>query len=486
MRKPKSLAQRVLLFVAGAVLLCAALLAYSLQHSIEQHFAEQDAGELQAIAVSLNLLLQQQAGLLHAVTEPHAAPSHQHGQLPQASLEQVLTGHHEVFYLITSNDGHPLYQSNDVDLTPLLTLCPTLTQITPRDLQSYQQQGRTYRGAVFAGDHGHRIVVAMAMDFHLHYLHLLSWTLWVSVLLAVTFILFAAWLGVRQGLKPLKELSHQLESISAQALETRLDERLVPVELTSLVKSVNQMIERLEHSFTQLNHFSADIAHELRTPLSNLITQTQVALGKERNASEYRELLYSNLEEQERLNRMVSDMLWLAKSDHGLMVLQRSQVDLKQQLTQLMEFFELLADEKQVQLHLSTTPQTTYIVDGDRDMLRRAVSNLLSNAIRHADSQSRVELRLSTQPPAWLSNPPIQPMVWLSIKNQGPAIPAHLQTRVFDRFFRADPARQRQSEGAGLGLAIVKSTAQLHDGIVALHSDSSGTEFVLALTISRS
>lgn len=483
MRKPNSLAQRVLLFVAGAVLLCAALLAFSLQRSIEQHFAEQDAGELQAIAVSLNLLLQQQAGLLHAVTDHHAAPAHQHGQLPQASLQQVLTGHHETFYLITSSDGHPLYQSAGVDLTPLVKLGPVLTQIAPSDLRSYQQQGRTFRGAVFAGDHGHQIVVAMAMDFHLHYLHLLSWTLWVSVLLAVALILLAAWLGVRQGLKPLAELSQQLESISAQALETRLDEQLVPAELSSLVKSVNQMIERLEQSFAQLSHFSADIAHELRTPLSNLITQTQVALGKERSAAEYRELLYSNLEEQERLNRMVSDMLWLAKSDHGLMTLQRTLVDVPQQAQQLLEFFELLADEKQVQLTLALPSQPLAQVEGDRDMLRRALSNLLSNAIRHADVSSVVELNISEQAPHWYPHAPAHPMLWIRVKNQGAAIPLHLQNRVFDRFFRADPARQRHSEGAGLGLAIVKSTALLHSGLVALQSGEQGTEFVLAIAL---
>ncbi|HAT42641.1 MAG TPA: two-component sensor histidine kinase [Rheinheimera sp.] len=481
MRKPNSLAQRVLLFVAAAVLLCAALLAFSLQRSIEQHFAEQDAGELQAIAVSLNLLLQQQAGLLHAVDETHTAPAHQHGQLPQASLQQVLTGHHETFYLITSSDGHPLYQSAGVDLTPLLKLGPALTQITPIDLQSYQQQGRSFRGAVFAGDHGHQIVVAMAMDFHLHYLHLLSWTLWLSVCLAVALILLAAWLGVRQGLKPLAELSQQLESISAQALETRLDEQLVPAELSSLVKSVNQMIERLEQSFAQLSHFSADIAHELRTPLSNLITQTQVALGKERSAAEYRELLYSNLEEQERLNRMVSDMLWLAKSDHGLMTLQRTQVDVRQQAEQLLEFFELLADEKPVQLALTVSAATPCVVNGDRDMLRRALSNLLSNAIRHAEPGTVVELSISEQAPSWFMHTPAHPMLWLSVRNQGALIPAHLQSRIFDRFFRADPARQRHSDGAGLGLAIVKSTAQLHQGLVAVQSDDQGTEFVLAL-----
>ncbi len=486
MHKPWSLSKRVLLFVSAAVLICAAMLAYSLQRSIEQHFAEQDAGELHAVAVSLNLLLQQQVSLLTpspagTAAQHHdaAVPTHSHGQLPAASLQQVLTGHHETFYLITAQDGHPLYQSADADLTPLLRLGPALEHITPSDLQSWQHQGRTFRGAIFAGDHGHRIAVAMAMDFHLHYLHLLSWTLWGSVLLAVALILLAAWLGVRQGLRPLRQISDQLAGISAEALESRIDEQLVPAELSSLVKSVNQMIARLEQGFMQLSHFSADIAHELRTPLSNLITQTQVALSKERSAAEYRELLYSNLEEQERLNRMVRDMLWLAKSDHGLMQLQQSTFAGGAFCQHLIEFFQLLADERDIQLVLEY--QAADAVAADRDMLQRAVSNLLSNAIRHASSGSTVRLRVADQAPAWLDSPANTPQLWFCVQNRGEMIPSELQQRLFDRFFRADPARQRHSDGAGLGLALVQSIAHLHHGSCAVHSDVQGTEFAFSI-----
>lgn len=488
MHKPKSLTYRVLVFVSAAVLLCAALLAFSLQRSIEQHFAEQDAGELHAVAVSLNLLLQQQVGWLNPAALAHdhtgAVPSHQHGQLPSASLQQVLTGHHETFYLITAEDGHPLYQSNDADLTPLLGVAAPVPQIRPADLQSWQQQGRTFRGAIFAGDHGHRIAVAMAMDFHLHYLHLLSWTLWGSVCLAVALILLAAWLGVRQGLQPLREISQQLHGISTEALENRLDEQLVPDELRSLVHSVNQMIARIERGFAQLNHFSADIAHELRTPLSNMITQTQVALSKERTAADYRELLYSNLEEQERLNRMVSDMLWLAKSDHGLMQLQQSHIEVLPFCQQIIEFFQLLADEKNVHIELCGTASDDLIAD--RDMLRRAISNLLSNAIRHANPASRITLSVDSQPPAWLDGQLFAPAVWFSIQNYGETIPLELQHRLFDRFFRADPARQRHSDGAGLGLALVKSIAQLHGGIVTVQSQAGVTRLVFSVPTATS
>jgi two-component system heavy metal sensor histidine kinase CusS len=149
----------------------------------------------------------------------------------------------------------------------------------------------------------------------------------------------------------------------------RLDFRSMPLELRYLASAFNQMIARLEDSFTRLSHFSADIAHELRTPLTNLITQTQVALGRARTLDEYRELLYSNLEEQERLAKMVNDMLWLAKSDHGLLKPVQVTLDLATEVRELFDFFGALAEEKHITLSLEGQAPG---VMGDRAMLRRA------------------------------------------------------------------------------------------------------------------
>lgn len=467
----QSLATRVLVCVAVAVLVCAALIAGSLQHSIEQHFAEQDAGELNAVAQSLNQMLKAQTT---ALTEVH----HQHGSLPADRLEQVLTGHHEAYYLITDEQGAPLYQSPQADLSPLLQLSVAKPQIQPSDLVSYQQQNRTFRGAIYQGSHGHQIVVAMAMEFHLHYLHLLSVTLWCTMLGAVILIVLAGWFAVRQGLKPLALLTQQLHTITTHELDQRLDPSQVPTELRPLVHSVNLMIGRLERGFDQLTHFSADIAHELRTPLSNLITQTQVALSQPRTEAQYQELLYSNLEEQERLNRMVSDMLWLAKSDHGLIQVQQQPVQLADEIPALLEFFQLLADEKSIQLCFDSHPVPALL--GEREMLKRAISNLLSNAIRHATPGSNILLTLSPQAPAWWPAP-LDGWLWLSICNTGESIPEELQHRLFDRFFRADPSRQRHSEGAGLGLALVQSIVQLHGGQIAVRSVEGSTCFSIGL-----
>jgi len=457
--RPLSMATRVLLFVALAVLLCAALLATMLQNSIEAHFSEQDAGELQAVAHSV----------LHTLQDPTLGPQQHH-----ASLHQVLTGHHQTYYLVLDATEKPALSADGADLTPLFNLTRAVEQITPADLVSWQQAEHTYRGAILQGPNGIRIAVAMEMEFHLHYLHLLRWTLWLTIAGAVGLILLAAWFGVRQGLLPLRRLSSDIRQISAEDLHVRLEPGQVPVELAELVQSFNQMIENLQQGFARLSEFSADIAHELRTPLSNLITQTQVSLSKERTLDEYRELLYSNLEEQERLARMVSDMLWLAKTEHGLHKLQLEPVELASMCQQLFEFFDVIADEKNVQLHFEGPALT---INADKLMLQRALSNLLSNAIRHAAAHSTVRIKVTSE----------ITQVDIRVINQGLVIAAEHLPRLFERFYRADPSRQRHSEGAGLGLAMVKSIVELHGAQINACSvlknsqepNQAQTEFVL-------
>jgi two-component system heavy metal sensor histidine kinase CusS len=312
------------------------------------------------------------------------------------------------------------------------------------------------------------------MGFHLSFLASFRHSLWLIMTLAGGITIFAAWLGVRQGHAPVQDLSQSLRNVQADHLSERLDPASVPRELQNLVESFNLMLGRLEDSFTRLTHFSADIAHELRTPLTNIITQTQVGLSKARCEDEYRELLYSNLEEQERLAKMVNDMLWLAKTDHGLQKPEIEWLDLAGEAREILEFFEALAEEKHIQLLLEGDAPS---VRGDRAMLRRAVSNLLSNAIRYTAPGQQITVQLATA---------ANEEVTLSVQNPGPKIPAEQRTKLFDRFYRADPSRARQSEGAGLGLAIVKSIIEAHGGRVLVSSDHEGTQFTLILPQQRS
>jgi len=264
-----------------------------------------------------------------------------------------------------------------------------------------------------------------------------------------------------------RELADLTHGISANRLSERLPPESVPTEVVDLAIAFNDMLARLEDSFTRLSDFSSDLAHELRTPISNLMTQTQVAISKARSADQYREVLYSNLEEYERLARMIADMLFLAKADNGLIVQSSETVDLAAEARGLFDSYEALAEEHAVSLVLDGAG----VVRGDRLMLRRALSNLLSNAIRHTPRDAPATVRIDQGRSGEIK---------LTVENPGLDIdPEHLP-RLFDRFYRVDPSRHKaRSDGAGLGLAITKSIVEAHKGTILAFSSDGSTRFAI-------
>lgn len=455
-RRPLSLTARVMVFVALAIGISLVLIGNLVLGAVERHFAEQDADELAVIHQAV-------AQALQSTDDPL--------RLPEA-LSRAVSGHHGVYSQVWNDRGQLVFASLGADFAQAIAALSPVKRIHADNLTTWHIDGNSYRVGItrLVNDRReYRIATAIGMDFHLHFLQEFRRSLWLIMLLTGGVTLLAAWFGVHQGHAPLRGLSDEMRSIQADRLHIRLDSRNLPLELQDLAAAFNQMIGRLEDSFTRLSHFSADIAHELRTPLTNLITQTQVALGRARTLDEYRELLYSNLEEQERLAKMVNDMLWLAKSDHGLLKLVQVPLDLASEVRQLFDFFEALAEEKHITLSLEGQAPA---VSGDRAMLRRAISNLLSNAIRYTPAGKWIRVRLSTT---------INDMVALSVINPGLEIHAEHLPNVFDRFYRADPSRARQSEGAGLGLAIVRSIVETHGGRVEASSDQHATSFTLYL-----
>ncbi|MDU7870929.1 MAG: heavy metal sensor histidine kinase, partial [Pantoea sp.] len=205
-----------------------------------------------------------------------------------------------------------------------------------------------------------------------------------------------------------------------------------------------------EKSFRRLSEFSSDIAHELRTPVSNLMMQTQVALSRDRDAASYREVLFSNLEELSRLARMSSDMLFLAKSENGLMILEKQNVSLHEELEELIDFFEPLAGESHKTLKLKGDA----LVRGDRLMLRRALSNLITNAIKYSLPGSAISVSAEHN----------SDRAFVHISNHTEDIAPESLGRLFDRFYRGDASRQHNTDGAGLGLSITRSILLAHEG----------------------
>ena len=203
------------------------------------------------------------------------------------------------------------------------------------------------------------------------------------------------------------------------------------------------------------------------------MTQTHVALSRPRSSDDYREVLYSNSEEYERLARMISDMLFLAKSDNGLMVPRTETVDLAIEVRELFEFYDALAEDQGVTLELAGDGT----VDAERLMIRRAISNLLSNAINHTSRGGCVSVRIEQAEGRG---------VRLSVENPGDGIAEEHLSRLFDRFYRVDPSRQRSTDGAGLGLAITKSIVAAHKGTVHAFSKDGLTRFEIVFPAAAS
>ncbi len=286
------------------------------------------------------------------------------------------------------------------------------------------------------------------------YLDQTAGVLAVGVLLAS---LIGAWIAHR-GLRPVADIARATERIQVERLHERIQTGEWPRELVALADAFDRMLERLQDAFERLSQFSADLAHELRTPINNLMGEAQVALSRTRTPREYVEVLGSALEEYERLSRMIESMLFLASADHaGLGSLKRDPLDARAQMLAVSDFYQALADEGQVVL--SCEGQGTILADSS--LLRRALGNLVSNAIGHTPRGGRVTLGFRDE---------IDGAAILSVTDTGIGIaPEHL-AKLGDRFYRVDPSRASSHSGSGLGLAIVRSIMRLHGGTLAIES----------------
>lgn len=453
-RQRVSLALRMMLCVAVAIAISLVLMRAVIERSIHVHFMEQDAKDLRAVTTAVEQVLLRYGNRADQL---------------QTALVQMVPLPQGVSYQVLDQQNRVLYSAPEAAQRAPSSKPVPIPEITAGELTSWDDRNRSYRGAAVISTSGRQdvvISVAKDMSFHDVFMGELRRTLWAVTLGAGLSTLAAVWIALNQGMAPVRRLSARIRGIRSDRLQTRLDPHAVPRELRELVVSFNQMLGQLDESYSRLSHFSADIAHELRTPLTNVITQTQVALGSARSAEAYRELLHSNLEEMERLARMVSDMLWLAQADRGLITPTFETVDLAAEARSLLEYFELLTEEKRVELKLRGS---TLCVRGDRPMLRRALANLLSNAVRHAPEGGRVTVLLA----------PDGEQVCVSVENSGSCIPPEHLPRVFDRFYQVDPSRSRHGEGSGLGLAIVRSIVSLHGGNVSVSSSDGLTTFTM-------
>ena len=313
--------------------------------------------------------------------------------------------------------------------------------------------------------------VQIAVDVSQKEMLLARFRFWFWTILLATFAIFplVGYRIARQGIRPVEEMATTARHISSTNLRERIHPEGFPFELASLAGTFNQMLDRLEESFDRISRFSADIAHDLRTPVNNIRGEAEVALARARSAGEYREVIESNLEEAVRLSDLIGDLLFLARAESPLDQLRRERVDVGELLGGVREYYEASAADGEVSL-TTTIARGPVIAELDRALLQRAVGNLVSNALANTPPGGTVVLKTCSDSCA----------VQIAVSDTGIGIPAKALPRVFDRFFRVDSSRSQVLGGTGLGLAIVKSIAELHGGHVEIASEPGrGTQVTL-------
>ena len=265
---------------------------------------------------------------------------------------------------------------------------------------------------------------------------------------------FIAVTVTKRGLRPLGEMTRSLGRIGPTHLKERVAPADWPRELQPLAIAFDDMLKRLDDSFTRLSQFSADLAHELRTPVANMLGEAQVALTRERTAAEYRETLESTIAECERLSRIVDNLLFVARVDASREPIARKRFDARAAVEKIAAFYQTIADDRHVTISCIGDGQ----IYADPDLFERAVGNLLDNALRFTPENGSIQITLSDHDADFE----------VAVSDTGCGIaPEHLP-RVFDRFYRAESSRG--SDGAGLGLALVKSIVDLHGGSATIQS----------------
>lgn len=382
-------------------------------------------------------------------------------------LEEALVGHHGLSVAIRSTDGRSIFASGSTEFPAYLY---EGAKTTPVDIRTWTDpHGSRFRGMAAlaptktSNDAPSIAAVAVELSRHETFMESFQMALWIAVGTAAALTSVLGWVAARRGLSPLKDMRMKAADITAHRLDQRLSVTAIPVELAEVAETLNSMLERLQTSFRRLSDFSSDIAHELRTPVGNLLTQTQVTLSRPRDSEEYRDVLASNAEELERLSRTVADMLFLAKAENHLLIPHQEAVQLAEETRSLLEFYEVVMEEKNVQARCIGNAA----IVGDRLMLRRAIGNLLSNAIRHTPPGGSISVDIHDG----------EQDAFLSVANTGQAIAAEHLPRIFDRFYRIDASRQHSGDGAGLGLPIVKSIVEAHGGRISVRSDNGVTRF---------
>jgi len=405
-------------------------------------------------------------------------PNDQEGLREEIQLESAARRYQQFYIRLLDEKNMPILT------TPGMAEQLDLAQLVSRT------QGRPERSVSMAGRHGkpfrvatataavgtpseHNDTIQIAIDISLEEQLLSRYRFWFWANLLVASILFplVGYRIARHGIRPVEEIAATARSITSTNLRERIRAEGYPSELASLAGTFNEMLNRLEESFERISRFSADIAHDLRTPVNNIRGEAEVALARARTVDEYRDVLESTLEEAVRLSDLIGDLLFIARAESPLTHLRRERVDVGELLGAVREYYDAAASNRGISL-IAGAGSTPVTAELDRSLMLRAVSNLVSNAIAHTPNGGLVSLAANAD----------DAEIRIEVSDSGSGIPAEALSRVFDRFFRVDPSRSKTSGGTGLGLAIVQSIMMLHGGSAEITSElGQGTRVTLRM-----
>ena len=437
--------------------------SYLIEHTFEKISIQQNVTELNSVITSVEREL------------TYYSPDENRDEFFQ-NLLLILTGHHHLFVYIIDDAGKIVYRTRGPNLSIALPQQDFERLISQNSTAIWNIDKSSYRiGAsrvMLDGGRQYTTIVAVGRDLQLDFINRLRNGLGLLIAISCVLALIGSLISIYYTQKPINRLIKKIERINMKSLNYRISTASVPVKYESLVKAFNNMLHRMEDVFERQRNFTADIAHEMRTPITNLTTQTQIVLNNARSTEEYREILYSNLEEYEKMSQMISDMLFLAQADNHQLVPNLIDIDLHSMISLMCEYFEPLTDEKNITFELEGNCSH---IQGDKMMLGRAISNIISNAIRYTSENQTIKIKLSQLSPK---------KVQIVIANPGKKIESRHLPHLFDRFYRVDQSRHRNnkdSSGTGIGLAIVKSIIDTHKGHIYVESDDISTRFIIKL-----
>ncbi|OWQ84432.1 two-component sensor histidine kinase [Roseateles aquatilis] len=395
------------------------------------------------------ILAQKRMAVQGLLTEARGA--HEEADV-QHLLNDFLAGHDDLSLIVSTQQGRIVYQTT----RPL----PPSARARRVDFDLRLPDALGSAGsAVLAFDRGSDQAL----------LRRLAWTLLLTAVGGALAVSAGAWVLVRIGLAPLRDLVDQTARVNALRLDRRLDGQAQAHELQPLIGQFNALLDRLAVSYGQMEAFNADVAHELNTPLSTLIGSCEIALRRSRPVEELREVLASNLEDLRRMAGIVADMLFLSNAERGHAARRAGPVPLATLAEDVIDFHEAALQEAGLRAEVRGDAFAAV----DAGLVRRALSNLLGNATRYARPASTVLIHIEELGDG---------QVRLSVRNEGATIPAEHLPRLFDRFYRVDPARSAAERNHGLGLSIVAAVARMHGGVAS--AESAGGVTRIGLTVS--